>query len=350
MKVCYIPSYEPNYSRIKIIRDGMEKNGIEVVECSSRIKPVLFRYIDLFFKFLRNKSDCDIIFVGFFGQPLVPFVRLFTRKKIVLDAFMSSYNTMVYDKKTVKPNTLKSKFLFYLDKYACKKSDLVFLDTNQHIKYFCKTFNLKQKLFRKLLVGADNEIYYPRDVPADKKFTAVFPGRFIPLQGVSYIIEAAEYLQKEDIDLRVIGDGQMKDEMVELAKKLKLSNIKFIDFMSEKDLPNWLAKSHIGLGIFGNTEKTNLVIPNKAYQFLAIGLPLITADTPAIRELLQDRKDVLLCPSANPKALAEAIIELKNNSKLREKIAKEGLKLFKEKCTPQVIGIEVKKHLNNLIG
>ena len=47
------------------------------------------------------------------------------------------------------------------------------------------------------------------------------------------------------------------------------------------------------------------MIPNKAFQALACGTPLVTADTPAARELLQDGESALLVPPGDPEALAE---------------------------------------------
>jgi glycosyltransferase involved in cell wall biosynthesis len=50
------------------------------------------------------------------------------------------------------------------------------------------------------------------------------------------------------------------------------------------------------------------VIPNKVFQILATGTPLITRDSPAIRELLSpDTDGVWLIPPADPAALASAV-------------------------------------------
>ena len=52
------------------------------------------------------------------------------------------------------------------------------------------------------------------------------------------------------------------------------------------------------------------MIPNKAFQALACGTPLVTADTPAARELLVDGESALLVPAGDPEALAAAVRRL----------------------------------------
>ena len=69
-----------------------------------------------------------------------------------------------------------------------------------------------------------------------------------------------------------------------------------------------IQQADICLGIFGDSEKASRVIPNKVFQILHSGKPLITRDSPAIRELLNpDMTGVYLVPAASPKALADAI-------------------------------------------
>ena len=63
-----------------------------------------------------------------------------------------------------------------------------------------------------------------------------------------------------------------------------------------------------------------------------MGKPIIAGDNPAVRELFTHRENAYMCKMADARALAEAILELKNNKSLREKIAKQGLETFKNKC------------------
>jgi glycosyltransferase involved in cell wall biosynthesis len=353
MKICYVPTYDNAYSRIKIIRTGLAKNGVEIIDCSDQSPVFLWRCVKVFTNYLKKKKDCDLILVGFIGQPMLPFIRWTTRKKVVLDAFMSLYNTLVEDKKVVGGNTLMGQALLMLDKLACRMADLVLIDTDEHRDYFARTFNISKEKFRRVLIGADDTVFYPVDNIGDKPddnqegdiFTVLFHGSFIPLQGIEFIIRAAEILQKEKICFKLIGNGQTYKENKILARKLKLENVEFLDFLPIDKVADEIKKAHVCLGIFGETLKTRLVIPNKAYEILAMQKALVTADTPAVREIFEPDRDLVLCRRKDTASLADAILKLNNNPSLRQDIARKGYLRFVEKCTPEKIGQELKNDL-----
>jgi len=118
--------------------------------------------------------------------------------------------------------------------------------------------------------------------------------------------------------------------------------------LSPEELAIVTAKADIGLGIFGETNKAKKVIPHKIFDLMAMKKSIITGDSPAVREILTDKKNVILCKMANTKSLAESILLLKNNRQLREKISVNAYNLFKKKFTRKKIGEELKDILEEL--
>ena len=163
MKISYIPGYGTKYSRNQNIIKGLKSQNVDLRVYGSSSKSVLIRLVSAYFKFVfRRKRDEDLVIVGFIGQPLVILLKPFIKTKLVLDAFFSVYDTMVFDKKKVKPGSLLGKFFFWLDKRACELSDIVLLDTNEHINYFSKTFFISKNKFRRLFVGSDDSLFFPK--------------------------------------------------------------------------------------------------------------------------------------------------------------------------------------------
>ncbi|MBC8456554.1 MAG: glycosyltransferase, partial [Deltaproteobacteria bacterium] len=271
-------------------------------------------------------------------------------RPLVFDAFTSLYGTFVADRKFVERGSWKAKLLHTVDKWSCRLADMILVDTDQHIDYFNNMFKIGKRKLRRIFVGADEDIFYPRVNRKNNNFLVLFYGTFIPLHGIEYIIKAAKQLEKyKDIKFQIIGSGQTSWYIEQLSEELRVNNVLFIEeWVPYKTMPEYIARADICLGIFGNTKKAKMVIPTKVFQALAMKKPIITGDSPAAREALTDRENAVLCTMADAEALAESTLLLKQNKKLREKIAENSYKLFKEKFSLKVIGIEVRRILQEL--
>jgi len=349
LKICFFGIYRPEYSRNRILISGFKMNGVQVIECKTE-KKGLSKYIDLIKKHRKIADQYDIMIVGFPGWLPTILAKFLTRKPIIFDAYLSLYNAVVFDRKDCSPRDPRAVYYWLLDWLASLLADRVLLDTNAHIKYFIEHFRIKKEKFIRVLIGADDAIFQPIDVGGEvekDKFIVGFHGNFIPVQGVRYIIRAAEILNdRQDIKFVFIGTGQEYKETVEYAEKKGLKNVEFWGRKPYLEMPKYIAGFDVGLGNFGDTPKTPLVVANKTYEINAMRIAHISADAPAMRELYIDRENVLFCQAADPKDLAKKIVELRNNPRLKKKIAENAFQLFKRTATPQVIIKAFIKDLN----
>jgi glycosyltransferase involved in cell wall biosynthesis len=129
----------------------------------------------------------------------------------------------------------------------------------------------------------------------------------------------------------MVGSGQTRSETEAFVAAEGLANVEFIDWMTLEDLREETERADICLGIFGGGGKAGRVIPHKVYAALAMGIPVITADTPAATERLEDRRTALLCRPDDPEALAKCILELASDEQLRHRMSEAGNRLY-ESC------------------
>ncbi len=137
-------------------------------------------------------------------------------------------------------------------------------------------------------VGADESLFRPTWRPSPE-FRVLFVGKLIPLHGLPTILDAARLLPQ--MPFRVVGSGQE-----EALLRDRPPNVEQVPWVDYEDLPAEYGRAGCALGIFGTSPKAGRVIPNKVFQALACGTPVITAATPATRELLSDGHDALLVP------------------------------------------------------
>ena len=109
------------------------------------------------------------------------------------------------------------------------------------------------------------------------------------------------------------------------------ANVEHVPWIDYGNLPEEYARAGCALGIFGSSGKAQRVIPHKSFQALAVGTPLITADTPAAREMLVDRRDCLLV-ERTADALAEAIVTLRDDVDLAQRLGAEGRATFEREA------------------
>ncbi|MEI6843439.1 MAG: glycosyltransferase [bacterium] len=340
MKICFFGIYDPTYSRNDILISGLKSAGGEVIECQADWRDKN-RYKILYKKLQSIKNECDVIYAAYPAPVPAIFAKMFTRKPVVMDALYPMFDAVVNDRKEIPwfyPRAIK---LWLYDWISALVSDCIIVDTNEHGKYWTKLPFIKKSKIKTIYLGFQEKIFFPTlHKRSDTNFLVGFYGVFNPLQGVPKIIETAHLLRNHaDIQFRIIGSGRVSPLVDALMDKYNLKNVERVDRVPIEKLKEYCDEADVILGIFGDTEKARRVVPNKVYQGLALKKPVITMDSPAEREIFSDN-DIMLVQN-NPEALAEAILKLKNNADLREKIAENGYNKVVEKYSSKPLGREL---------
>jgi glycosyltransferase involved in cell wall biosynthesis len=215
-----------------------------------------------------------------------------------------------------------------VDRRAFRMADLVVADTEAHAHFLAQLSGRDN--IAVCLVGAEDRLFTPGWQPT-QPFTALFVGKLIPLQGIDTILAAARLA--DELEFRVVGSGQLAPLLAG-----RPANVEHVPWIEYERLPDTIRAAGCALGIFGATAKTQRVIPNKAFQALACGAPLITADTPAARELLVDGESALLVPAGDAQALADTVRRLAGDAGLAQRIAAGGRTAYERAASETVLG------------
>jgi glycosyltransferase involved in cell wall biosynthesis len=267
----------------------------------------------------------------------VHFARYLARRTaipplVVADAFFPLVDALAYDRSLIAADSILASALFRLERSAYRTADLCLIDTQTHADYLAETYLIDRRRIIVMPVGPTMPALGREEATAKatKRFEVVFVGTFIPLHGVHIILEAARILKQKGHDVRfaMVGSGQLRQEAEETARRLQLNNVSFRDWIQAEDIPRLLSSADLCLGVFGNTPKAQRVIPTKVYDMCAAGVPFITADTQAIREVFVHRHHAFLVPSNDAKALADAIVELRDDAGLRRSMGRNARQLL----------------------
>lgn len=346
MKILVTGRYEPEYNRNHVLLRGLESRGVEIIEY-----PYKKRNSESKAKIKSLALDCDLIFLPSFTHLDVPFVRRISDKPLVFDPLISRYLSKVFDYKAVwrySPRALKN---YLKDSRAFKRSDLILADTESHKEYYCKQFGISPQKIAVVHVGVHTGDFYRQTArkKTNDKIIVGFYGSFIPLHGIEKIIEAAKILENhEKLEFRLYGNGPGFEKAKKNIEVLGLKNIILEGWIDYGSLNDAINDMNICLGIFGDSLKAELVIPNKIYHYAACGIPTITADTRGIKEIFEDEKNIILTRKS-AESLAQSILNLAENESLCKKIGKNSCELVTTSYNEMMIAEEFLQALKRIL-
>lgn len=365
-------TYDLGKPRTRILIRGLIENGAQVEECraavwddvrdkgtlgAGRLARGLLRtalaYPRLIVRFLRSEAP-DAVVVGYLGQldvlVLYPFARL-RGVPLVWDQFLSIYDTVVDDRGQLSPQHPLAKALFVWEWLACRAADRVLMDTRAHARYVVETFAVPPHKVEAVWVGAETSVFPPAtsDAVAGREgLSVLFYGQLIPLHGVETIIQAARLVRDLPIRFVLIGSGQEGALVRHLLDEEPLSKLEWHPWLEYEQLIGALQRADVCLGIFGRSGKAARVIPNKVFQILAARRPLITRDSPAIREIFADGAEgVQLIPPDDPGALASALRSLLAD---RQRLSELPDPALRDRISPAAIGRQLLDVLRGVAG
>ncbi len=310
------------YNRVKILLEGLKQlDGIKL-----EIYPISSRKSFDKQLFQQHQVDANFVYIPPFRHRDVSFIKKYTNKPIVFDPLISKYLTKIDDYNQAWKGPLK----YYLDKRPFKKCDILLADTKAHKNYFHTTFSIDQQKIEVLPIGIDSKLFFPTKKPTSHLFKVGFYGSFVPLQGVSKIIEAANILKDQtNIKFEIIGSGYDLAKVNQLINKYQLSNVNMHGWLEYDKLNEAINSFDICLGIFGDSKKASLVIPNKVYHYAGLNKAVITRDSPAIREIFTHQKNIHLIENT-PQALADSIMQLQESQVYTQEIAENAGSLIRK--------------------
>ncbi len=381
MRVLWFGTYStgPGYPRTAVLVDGLRAAGVEVKEChvplfdgaASKVKAVrrplgvalrtALAWARLALR-VHRAGPRDAVVVGYTGHADIHLARALSvigRRPVVLDAFLSPWDTVVNDRRLVAKGSLRARALFALERSALRIADLVLTDTAAHADFMAATFRVERSRFVPVPVGSLVRARARAPVPVGvgmghgegeeaRAFTAFFCGSFVPLQGVPFILDAAA--RAPEIRFVLAGDGPDGPEVEREVRARALPNLTLERrFIPREELEERLAAADAVLGVFGSTEKSLRVVPCKVYDGLAAGLPVVTGDGPGPRELLRDGENALLVDRRSPDSLVRALRRLRDEPDLPDRLRTGARRLARERFSPEAIGLRLKAALSRVV-
>jgi len=360
LRIAYLGTYDPGYARNRVLIDGLRAAGAEVLEYAAPLDTALTAaqmttavgagklagelaraHLSLLARHRRGVTF-DVVVVGYPGHLLVPFawaVARYRRAVLVFDPLVSLFDTFAGDRALLAGDSPAGYLTNVVDRVSFSLPDVVLADTRAHADYYGAVLGVPAAKLAVVPVGAlplPGASGAAREPAAGEPLRVVQYGRWSPLHGLVTVLEAAAELRDEPFRFELIGDGQLASWLTDEVRRRRLDTVDLTEALPVWRLRSRIVASDSCLGVFGTSDKAARVVPNKVYDALAAGRPLVTEDSPAARELLHDGHDALLVPAGDGPALAAALRRLGGRDE-RARMGAAALELYRRRCTPEAV-------------
>lgn len=159
------------------------------------------------------------------------------------------------------------------------------------------------------------------DLRLEGKRVVAFTGRLVPHKGVDVILQALRELPS-DVVLVVIGAGPRLPDLVGLAHRIGVSErVRFCPRVSDDDLPRYLSLADVfAFPSQNRLEGFGLAVA----EAMAAGLPVVIADVPGVREVIEDGQEGLLAEPLLASDVAQKIRTLLDDPALAKRMGAAG--------------------------
>lgn len=305
MKIVFLTIGEAGYSRSWTYFNGAKKLGanVEFKKINSS------RLIRQFLQMKQQFSKDSIFVVMSPSQYLVPFVRFFLGKNIVLDAGWSLFEGTVISRKRYGlcgSIAIKNYLIDFISSHIAKK---IILESYLQKTFYSKLFLVRTKKCNVLYTGVDEESFQwdetyetPPDIFNNSKIV-LFRGKYNPEAGIEVLAEATNILRESQITFWVFCPG--------LPTNIDFSPNTFInrEILSKSKIARLQKSCTILLGQLAKHNRLNRTIPHKAFESAFLATPYLTAKNQGIIELFKDDEVITFSPG-DASALAKAIENL----------------------------------------
>lgn len=238
---------------------------------------------------------------------------------VIADPLISAWDKQVFERQKFSETSTAARSLLQWESELLQACDVVIADTPAHGRFFTERLGVAEDRIQVVWVGAEEGVFVPTPAREHRPTVEVlFFGSFIGLHGIGTVIEAARLSRGEPITWTLLGDGPERALAQESAAGL--GNVHFEAPLPYARLPERIGSADILLGVFGASDKAGRVIPNKVFQSLACGRPVVTRSGDGYPGSARSAGSGLtFVPPEDPAALAAAVAGLAADPGLRER-------------------------------
>jgi glycosyltransferase involved in cell wall biosynthesis len=290
--------------------------------------------------FFLVRDKCDVIHACDLDT-LLPaiFTKIIKRRKLYYTIYDFYADTLPNQIPTIVKNLAA-----FIEKYGIRFADVLFLVDESRYK------QVEGAQIGKLIYiyNSPPEIISPElEYSRNSNISLFYAGNLHKTRGLEYIVKAIEDL--DNIKLTFAGEGLCK-EWIKDKCRLK-NNIKYIGFLSYDKVLEETMKSDILFAFYDPAIPNNkYASPNKLFEAMMCGKPIVVSDDSSMAEIVRKENCGVVVPYGDVESIKDAIVRLKSDANLRERLGKNGRRAYEERYSWLIMEERILNVYENLVN
>ena len=184
----------------------------------------------------------------------------------------------------------------------------------------------------------------------DDHFVAVYAGAHGMSNDLGVVVDAARLLQDASVRVVFVGDGKEKPALLARATELGLTNVTFLPSVPKRQMPQILAAADAGIAILKPIDAYKTTYPNKVFDFMGAGRPVLLAIDGVIREVVEAAHCGVFVRPGDPRALADAILLLAADPARARRMGLDGRRYLEQHFSREQIAGRLMDVLASTLG
>ena len=345
MKICHLTSVHPRddarvfHKQCKslseqgceltlVVADGLgdeKNNNIQIYDVGKSHKSRFFRFTKTTNAVYNKAKSLNVDLYHLHDPELIP-IGLSLKmlgKKVVFDAH-EDYISIMSSKVWIHPllRGLVSFFFSIFYNIVIKKMDGIVLAADTIL-----LTNSKQLVFRNLTGVELNSSSF---LKGRGQNTILYTGGITKYRGIEQVLKALLQSNIQDWKLIIIGREEA-DLKTKLQKELADDRVQYLGLVRYEEVIELMFSSTIGVVMNQPVFNYDKSLPNKLFEYMAHGLPVVCSNYPHWKKIVEDNKAGVCCDPQELEDISKAIEEILIDAEKQKVMSKNGLNTIKNK-------------------
>jgi glycosyltransferase involved in cell wall biosynthesis len=244
-------------------------------------------------------------------------------------------------------NPLLIKASLWLEGFLYRRADRLMVNSPGFIQHVTSRGARRVELVPN---GADPNMFDPNLDGSEFRVKHGLEGKYVVLYAgahglsndLNIVLESAQQLSSDDrIRILFVGAGKEKSSLMEKAGQMHLANVLFLPPIPKTEMNQALAAADACLAILKPLDWYKTTYPNKVFDYMAAGRPVLLAIDGVIRQVVDEARAGLFVPPGDPTALTDAILALAGDPALGKKMGLAGRACIEKKFSRELLSAQL---------